>query len=290
MTSGKREQRLVFGEVAELYDQVRPGYPEAVFDRILAYGDLVPGDRVLEVGCGTGKASAPMARRGLRLTALEPDPAMARVARRQTDALPGKVEVEQLGFEDWLPRGGPFAALLSAQAWHWVDPETRLARAHAVLRSGGTLALMWNVFQIGSWPPELRRAVNAAYRRSAPGLLRQTVSEIEVDRREEIRQSGLFQDLRKEEFPWSRGYERADYLRLLETQSDHRLLPGPIRRRLLQAIEQALIRQGGLVPQGYRTFLYLARSAPGGSGIRAFALPGGPGAAIGRRDNGPDAG
>jgi SAM-dependent methyltransferase len=53
---------LVFGEVAEGDDRVRPDYPETVFDVIPA--DLGPADPVVEVGCGTGRATVPLARRG----------------------------------------------------------------------------------------------------------------------------------------------------------------------------------------------------------------------------------
>ncbi|HYR61536.1 MAG TPA: hypothetical protein VET24_02725 [Actinomycetota bacterium] len=50
---GGREQRFVFGEVADLYDRSRPGYPEPLVDDVLAYcGRRSP--RVLEVGAGTG--------------------------------------------------------------------------------------------------------------------------------------------------------------------------------------------------------------------------------------------
>ena len=62
--SGAREQRLVFGEVAEQYDRARPTYPDAVFTDALAYAAFVDGERVLEVGAGTGKATAGWAAAG----------------------------------------------------------------------------------------------------------------------------------------------------------------------------------------------------------------------------------
>ncbi|HEX5096633.1 MAG TPA: hypothetical protein VFX21_11490, partial [Acidimicrobiia bacterium] len=60
-----REQRLVFGEVADQYDRARPGYPDAAFDAVVEYAPVRPGDRVLEVGAGTGKATTSMLARGL---------------------------------------------------------------------------------------------------------------------------------------------------------------------------------------------------------------------------------
>ena len=57
MSAPESERRLgeVFDEVADAYDEVRPGHPEAIVDEAIVRGALSPGARVLEVGCGTGK-------------------------------------------------------------------------------------------------------------------------------------------------------------------------------------------------------------------------------------------
>jgi len=49
-------------------------------------------------------------------------------------------------FEDWDPVGRTFDAVIAAQAWHWVDPVAGAAKAAAVLRPGGRLAVFWNAF------------------------------------------------------------------------------------------------------------------------------------------------
>ena len=54
-----REQRTIFGEVAELYDKARAAYPEALFDDVLDYARCTATSsmRALEIGAGTGKAT-----------------------------------------------------------------------------------------------------------------------------------------------------------------------------------------------------------------------------------------
>ena len=50
-----------FIEDGELYGRARPGYPDAVFDDLIALSALSRAGRVLEIGCGTGQAMVPMA-------------------------------------------------------------------------------------------------------------------------------------------------------------------------------------------------------------------------------------
>jgi 2-polyprenyl-3-methyl-5-hydroxy-6-metoxy-1,4-benzoquinol methylase len=76
------ELRTTFDLEAERYDRVRPAPPTALVDAMLEQGQLKAGDRILEVGCGTGQATRPLAERGLKVHALELGPELATLARR----------------------------------------------------------------------------------------------------------------------------------------------------------------------------------------------------------------
>jgi len=132
-----RDRRQVFGEAADDYDRIRPGYPAQLIDDLLAAAGSGP---VLEVGAGTGKATAAFAARGADLTCIEPDPRMAEVLRRN---VPG-ARVVVSPFEQWQPDRG-YSLLVSAQAWHWVDAESRAGLAWAALAPDGLFAPFWNV-------------------------------------------------------------------------------------------------------------------------------------------------
>ncbi|XVV08957.1 class I SAM-dependent methyltransferase [Actinoplanes sp. CA-131856] len=144
-----RERRTVFGEAADEYDRVRPGYPQQLADDLLA--EAGPGP-VLEVGAGTGKATALFARPGVDLTCVEPDARMARLLRRN---VPG-VTVAESPLEDWRP-DRPYGLLFSAQAWHWVDPARRAGLALGALAPGGVFAPFWNLFLVAD--PALHAAL-----------------------------------------------------------------------------------------------------------------------------------
>ena len=132
MATEAREQRLVFGEVAETYDRVRPRYPADLLDAVVRVAGPADRGAVLEVGCGTGKATVGLAARGVAVLALEPSDAMAAVARRRCATYPS-VRIDAVAFEDWTGEAGGYRLLASAQAWHWIRPVVRLVQAHRVL-------------------------------------------------------------------------------------------------------------------------------------------------------------
>jgi SAM-dependent methyltransferase len=108
-----------------------------------------PGPHVLDVGCGTGIAARQFQAAGGKVLGIEPDERMADFARQNG------LEVEISPFEGWDPAGRAFDAVLSGQAWHWVDPVVGAAKAGQVLRPGGRVAVFWYVFEP---PSDLRDA------------------------------------------------------------------------------------------------------------------------------------
>lgn len=54
-----RSRQITFKEVAELYDEVRPSYPEELVEDVLALSGISEDGRILEIGCGPGKATIP---------------------------------------------------------------------------------------------------------------------------------------------------------------------------------------------------------------------------------------
>src|SRR3954467_13362324 len=121
--------------MAGFYHAPRPPYPDALLDDLVALSGLAPADRVLEIGAGTGIATAALAARGLAVVAVERVPELADVARANLAAAPA-VEVLTGAFET-TPAHGAFDAVVAFSAFHWIDPEVRYQRVAALLRDGG---------------------------------------------------------------------------------------------------------------------------------------------------------
>jgi SAM-dependent methyltransferase len=266
----ERQQRLVFGEVAETYDRRRPGYPEGLIDDVLRFSGLDDPSAarqaaVLEVGAGTGKASVLFARRDLALTCVEPSPEMATIASRNLAPYPS-AHVVQSSYEDFEAPRHHYALLVAAQSWHWTAAEIRYAKADRLLRpdGGGTIALLWNIIQ-NRGDEALDRDLNSAYR----GLLLSSMWRSDPRQRlavndwaiGEMESSGFFGPVTLVRRPWERDYDTAEWLELLSTASDHRMVEETERERLFERIARAVDANGGVVHVEYVSVGYLARTS-----------------------------
>jgi SAM-dependent methyltransferase len=258
-----RPRRLVFGEVAGLYDRARPGYPASLIDDLVMWAQ--PGARALEIGAGTGKATRLLAARGVSVLGIEPSAEMAAYARAATDSL-GNVAIIESDFERWLPGGLRFPLAYAAQAWHWVDHESGYAHARAALAPGGHLVAFWN--RPAGGDTELRRALSAAYRRTVPGMSPDgpmhpdnpgVAGADESWAQATVATDGLT-DPSERVYDWSLEYTARSYVELLGTISEVRLLGEPDRQALLTAVGETIDRHGGRLTMPMATHASIARA------------------------------
>jgi trans-aconitate methyltransferase len=137
-----------------MYDRYRLGYPADVVDAVLRYAGR-PVCSAVEVGAGTGKATRLFASRGIAVTAVEPDPGMARVLTRNVGGLP---VVHVLATFEQFVTDRRFDLLYAAAAWHWTDPATRWTRTIDLLVPGGVVALFGRPGEL--LDPDLAAAVD----------------------------------------------------------------------------------------------------------------------------------
>lgn len=264
MAEARDRLRTTFDEAASLYDEVRPGYPEDLFDDVVSLSGIPAGGRILEIGCGTGQATVPFARRGYRILCIELGENMAAVARHNLEGYP-QAEVRTGAFEESSLQEEAFDLAISATAFHWLDPAVAYPKAARALRDGGSLALFWNVHVHSDTSESFFEAAQRIYEREAPeivgpedykGLPR---PEEVPDKTDEIQNTGFFSRVSTRHYRWDETYDSWGYLRVLSTYSGHRSLGDDTRKRLFRSIADLIdTRFGGRIVKGYLTTLYVA--------------------------------
>jgi SAM-dependent methyltransferase len=263
MADEAKRLRRTFDEAASLYDEVRPGYPEDLFDDIISLSGIRPAGQILEIGCGTGQATVPFARRGYRILCIELGENMAALARRNLRRYP-QAEVRTEVFEESSLRERAFDLAISATAFHWLDAAVAYPKVARALRDGGSLALFWNVHVHSEASEDFFEAAQRIYEREA----RETwdhkyegpprAHEV-PDRTGEIESSGLFEAVTRRNYRWDETYDAEGYLSVLNTYSGHRSLSDDARERLFRGIADLIDnRFRGRIVKGYLTTLYVA--------------------------------
>jgi SAM-dependent methyltransferase len=135
MDKAQPEPAVSFGGSAREYDRFRPEPPAEALDW------LVPEKAVsiAEIGAGTGLLTRHLMGRAREVFAIEPDPRMRQVLQ---ESVPSVLALAGRGQAIPLSNDSVYV-VIAANSWHWVDQKEGFSEAARVLRSCGTLALLW---------------------------------------------------------------------------------------------------------------------------------------------------
>ena len=243
------ELKTTFNTAAVLYEDVRPGYPEKLIQDIVELSGINDHSRILEVGCGTGKATRPFAEHGYEVLCLDIGADMIAVAKEKLKTFPNVSFVEQ-AFEAWKPVG-TFDLVISATAFHWVTPKVRYLRASAALGSNGFLAVFSNqhVHKDEGFFVETQSLYDKYYRPLAIDRPTHATDFPGVE---------AFEDPIKRVYPWAQTYSSEQYIKLLSTYSDHIALPDENRNLLFEGITNLIeTKYNGQITKHYEAILDL---------------------------------
>jgi len=260
-TEARRQMlRATFDDQALRYDAVRPGYPAELFDDLIALAGIPPGGRILEIGCGTGQATLPLAHQGFQIDCVELGEQLAAVARQKLAAYP-EVTVTTGAFETWPLPPTPYDLVIAATSFHWITPAIAYQKSARALRPGGALGLFWNADVQHEGSDDFFTTVQEVYQREAPELNEEVPPEADkvAHCAPELETTPHFGPVTIRRYRWDADYTATDYVHLLSTYSRHLSLPQDKRDRLFDGIARLIeTRYGGKITKGYLAVLYVA--------------------------------
>lgn len=256
MNTDKQRSRA-FDQIAQLYDAARPSYPPQLVEDLVVIAQLATTAQILEVGTGTGKATLPFAQCGYSIQCLEPGSHLAAVAAENLCPYPS-VEIQTVTFEDWPLQAAAYDLVMSAQAFHWVDPAVGYLKAAQALKPMGRIALIWNL--AAETETAIAQQLDQIYRTYADWRLKPMAERLK-ERKQELIDSQCFSEPVVKRYAWSLRYTTQQYLDLVRTQSDYLIQTEKMQERLLEAIATAIENNGGSLIRPYVSVLLIAKKA-----------------------------
>ena len=128
---------------AQAYDKARPYYPAELISHVAHLTQLEPHSKILEVGCGPGTATTAFAEFGCSIVCVELNPGFCELARRNCKQFQNVV-IKQSSFEEWPIEASAFDIVISASAFHWIQPQVGYPKVAETLRDDGYFVLLWN--------------------------------------------------------------------------------------------------------------------------------------------------
>ena len=238
-----------FDARVDAYEQSRPPYPEELWQRLEVLGLLRPGLRVLDLGAGTGQATARFVAVGARVTAVEPGVALA---QRLHDRLP-RVRIIPATAETAALQPAAFDLAVAATAAHWFDLAVVLPRLHTALSQDGHLAVWRNVYGDPDARTEFRSRIDAIVARRSSPPERAGPGELDIAGwAERLTDTGLFTVCDTKQWRWSIQLDARQIRDLFSTFSDW-------TEDEAAAADRAARDLDGTVTEHYRTWLIVLR-------------------------------
>jgi len=160
MSASHRDPTERFSDRAQAYASGRPGYPSGIGAHLARELGLAPGDRVADLGSGTGLSSRIFLDAGLRVVGVEPNAPMRAVAEAEFAARAAFSSVAGTAQGTTLDDAS-VDCIAAAQAFHWFDIPATRAEALRILKPPPRAVLIWNV----------RRADDSGFARGYEQLL-----------------------------------------------------------------------------------------------------------------------
>ena len=249
-----------FSEIAKIYSDVRPTYPEAMYQKIREVIPDMAAKNLLEVGPGPGNSTREFLHYfPTHITACEPNPDFSRLFANQFNAHPN-IRLKCERFEDNTFTKQSFEVIFAATTFHWLDQATKYAEASRLLAPHGWLILYWNNYLV--MDAALKEKLSALFDsydaniEMVKGTMEKILSKI-GRRKNEVEDGAYFSVISHDLFEIEYSYSADRFCALLKTFADQSL--GDEMTVLLEAVHDLVLENGDMLTIKVITNLEIAR-------------------------------
>jgi len=248
-----RSLKNTFGKVSNLYDSARASYPDELIDELIKISKINNKSKILEIGCGSGKATILFAKRGYDVLGVDISEELIDLAKKNSSQFEN-VSYFVSSFEDIDLESNGFDLIFSAQAWHWLDPEIAYKKAWKLLKKEGFLSIFWK--HGGYDESDFLKKLRELYIKYCPNYHFPTeVSSAE----KELLKSSLFNQFEKREYFAELKYDKEKFIQLVSTMSWVISIPKENESKFFSELSNLLDQQDEIFSVPYKYTLLIAR-------------------------------
>jgi len=259
--------RKIFDTIPEEFDKWRPRYCDELFNDIIKHSKLNSNKTALEIGPGTGQATAPILKTGCFYLAIELGENLAEFMKNKFKVY-NNFQLVNADFELYDFSRDSFDLVYSAAAFQWIKEEIGYPKVYDILKSGGTFAKF--AVATGSRVPALDDKIQEVYAKyfrpetDYREYMKQK-NEHSPSNQENLSQEKLlerfgFIDVECRHYTKIREFNADDYIAYKFTHADHISLPEPYRSKFAEGIKKIILdHSDNKVTLEDDIILYLAR-------------------------------
>ena len=241
------ELEWTFDTVASIYEKVRPGYVDSLYQKIFNFINIDGASNVVEIGIGGAQATLPILQRGCKLTAVECGKHFSELCKEKFKNYP-TFSVITSKFEDVNFESDTYDFIFAASAFHWIPEEIGYKKVFSMLKSGGAFAQFANHPFRDKGRKELSDEIQKLYCKymnfsTAPNEYNEKMAEQKAN----LAYAYGFKDIKYHLFKRTRTFSAKEYVTLLGTYSDHISLEEKKRKEFFSKIEETIDKYGGKI-------------------------------------------
>ena len=248
----------MFNQAAEYYDKYRPGYPQEIIDSLISVTGITEGSDLLEIGCGSGKATEQIIGKGFNILGIDPGEDLVRIGNERFKN--ENVQFVKGRFEEYHFEQKKFDVIYAAQSFHWVPQPIGYKKCADILKDNGYIALFWNMYVLSDNDSDKELLeISKRY-----GGIADFVSESECEKRidsiaSQIVDSNLFEKPTVIRKLWKQNYTADDFYGFALTGNRFMENSDEDKKQAYNEIVALAEKNGGIIERPYLCVLYVAK-------------------------------